>query len=173
MRSVATLATPVSWCPGGVVVRPEPGRLLSVTCAILLCALVFTSACGKKPADEPASDEPATDEPATGESATNEPAADEPAATFTCQKVGMGGPWRDCSPTTMKLTEYCNREDGCFERHTALCFLASMSVTGEQFTLCTASTAECNEWRADRIAFEKKTVGPCVESKVDEYRTPP
>lgn len=89
------------------------------------------------------------------------------AETFSCQKRNLTGPWRDCSPTS-KSASLCDDVE-CFERPTAFCFPALFSMTGEVWTICTATEKECDEWNEDRKTVPNKSLGPCVESRPDEF----
>jgi hypothetical protein len=87
---------------------------------------------------------------------------------FSCAKRDQrGGPWRQCAPTSLR-GQMCAGV-GCFERETAFCFPTLFFDTGEVWTNCTASEKECEEWNADRKTVLNKSMGPCVESRPDEY----
>ena len=81
------------------------------------------------------------------------------------------GPWRECAP---KLS-HCDEQGGCFKRDTAYCFPYLIVGFGNgpnrRATVCTATVQECAEWHEDRLHVANRALGPCVESKPDEYLT--
>jgi hypothetical protein len=90
-----------------------------------------------------------------------------PTKQFECLRAG-NGPWRECALSFSS----CESNGGCFKRDRAFCFpymFTALSDSPKRGMICTPTSKECEEWHEDRLKVVNRALGPCVESRAEEY----